>query len=285
MRSEVVIKTIRWFPWVWRWAVGRSVRALPPGRLSRHWLIRREAMRLFPAGMPCTIGDLTLNVPFGAFVYYSQPFEEAERAAFAALLSPGMVVLDVGANAGYYSLVAARTVARVHAVEASPLNLPILRANVGHVANITVHAVAASDKHGQGTWTIADDGINDSLRDGTPYAATIGHATVTMAPLDDVIDEPRVDVIKMDIQGAEVLALGGMRRLLADSPTVTVLIEWSPATLSQFGHTAEDLLDTLYAAGLNRIEALIEDRRVTLDEARAYLHSNALAYCNLVARR
>jgi FkbM family methyltransferase len=275
---------MRWCPWAWRWAVGRSAQATPPGRLARHWLIRREAVTLFPAGMPCTIGDVTLNVPTGAFDYYSQHFEEAERTAFAALLTPGMIVLDVGANAGYYSLVAARTVARVHAVEPSPRNLPILRANVRHVPNITVHPVAASDRHGQSTWTFAEDGINDSLRDGTPYAATVGHATVTVAPLDDVIQEASVDVIKMDIQGAEPLALRGMHRLLAGSPTVTVLIEWSPPCLAQFGYTAEDLLETLRAAGLNRIEAMIDDRRVSLDDARAHLHTHALAYCNLLAR-
>src|SRR5258708_39493256 len=115
-------------------------------------------------------------------------------------------MIDVGANAGLYSVLGARIASRVHAVEPSPRNLPILRQNVSRLSNVTIHPVAASDTDGTTTFTLSTDGGNDSLHSELPYSTANGEATVQTTRLDTRIAGP-VDFVKMDVQGAQPLAI------------------------------------------------------------------------------
>ncbi len=183
-------------------------------------------------------------------------FEPETVHAFAALLAPGMTVLDVGANVGQFTLVAARRVGpsgRVHAFEPTPeLAAHILRnLDLNGLENVAVNAIAVSDEAGRATLHLVqpDDPGENSIVDPSPGARTLEVPTVT---LDGYIAEHevgRVDVIKIDIEGAEIPALRGAPGLLSGDESPVLVLEFHPKTLAFSGHTPDDLLGLLNSHG------------------------------------
>lgn len=143
---------------------------------------------------------------------------------FAELVPNGGVVWDIGANIGFYSLIAARLVGHgeVVAFEPLPANLDAIRRNVAlnSVANVRLVGVALGDTegtadlqtHSQQTWakldTSADTGFQQELE-------VTGRVSVQVSTIDRQLEMlPVPDLVKIDIEGAEVAALRGASRLL-----------------------------------------------------------------------
>src|SRR6266436_10400822 len=141
---------------------------------------------------------------------------EPELAYLERALSPGNTFVDVGANLGIYTLVASRIVGpsgRVIAFEPSVQSLPLLQKNImlNSLTNVTAFPVALSEKAGR---------VRLYHAGSCPSGNSLGHhpsfpggfETVLAESLDDVLQRipaGRVDVIKMDVQGAEELVLRG----------------------------------------------------------------------------
>ncbi|MDH5506337.1 MAG: FkbM family methyltransferase, partial [Anaerolineae bacterium] len=165
--------------------------------------------------------------------YWLGTYEAELQAALRDLVRPGDVAYDVGANIGYISLMLARAVGaggRVFAFEALPSNQERLRANLAlnpEIANVTVAAKAVSGGPGEIEFHVhASGGMGKAAGSAgrqEDYQETI---RVAATSLDDFVYEqgnPAPQIIKLDIEGGEVLALPGMRRLLAESrPTLLV---------------------------------------------------------------
>ena len=176
--------------------------------------------------------------------------------AFAALLAPGMTVLDVGANVGLFTLVAAHRVGptgRVHAFEPTPeLAAHIVRnLELNGLENIAVNPIAISDTLGHATLHMPepDDPGENSIVYSTPGARTREVFTVT---LDDYVDRHRigrVDVIKIDIAGAEMLALHGAAGLLSGDGSPVLVMELRPTMLAHSGLCPDDMLELLASYG------------------------------------
>jgi FkbM family methyltransferase len=138
----------------------------------------------------------------------------------ARWLKPGSLFVDVGANVGFHAVFAARLGAHVVAVEPVPWTLELLRANVWrHGAEVEVVEAAASDS--VGTVRIAHDPAHRS-------GAAIGPEGIEVrtAPLDELVPEGAVDVLKVDVEGAEPLVLRGASSLLARSPVLAAVVEF-----------------------------------------------------------
>jgi FkbM family methyltransferase len=138
----------------------------------------------------------------------------------ARWLKPGSLFVDVGANVGYHAVFAAKLGARVVAVEPVPWTLELLRANVWrHGADVSVVEAAASDA--TGTVRIALDPAHRS-------GAQIGGEGVEVraAPLDELVPEGAVDVLKVDVEGAEPFVLRGARAILERSPVLAAVVEF-----------------------------------------------------------
>jgi FkbM family methyltransferase len=181
-------------------------------------------------------------------------YEPHVTRALCALLRPGATFVDVGANVGYFSLLAATRVGpsgRVIAFEPRPDNVALLRRAVEEngFGQVEIHAcaVAASE---QEISFCASGSVQSSGR--LMQAGEAGRElvpTVRAVALDTVLaDAPRVDVIKMDIEGAEPLALDGMRAVLARHRPV-IITEFCPALLvTTSGVEPRAYLDALAAA-------------------------------------
>jgi FkbM family methyltransferase len=141
-------------------------------------------------------------------------FEYEKQTLFSNTVTPGSVVYDVGANVGFYTLLASELVGAMGSVigfEPNPQNLPLLRRHLhlNHCANVTVIEAAVADRKGRASF------VNTTSTTGR--LAPKGDFEVSVVGLDELIAEgviPVADFIKMDIEGGEVLALQGARRLL-----------------------------------------------------------------------
>ena len=145
-----------------------------------------------------------------------------------ATLRPGMRVLDVGANIGYFSLLASKLVGpegSVLSVEPDPLNAALLEANMARNGcdNVTVLQAAAGAEPGEVTLlTYAVGGWEQGGGRGDRGG---GHADrVPCVRLDDEVEGP-LDVVKVDAEGFDHLVMQGLRRALDASPEVTAVVE------------------------------------------------------------
>ncbi len=175
-------------------------------------------------------------------------------------LHEGMIVLDVGAHVGYYSLLAAKLVGpkgKVYAFEPEPENFKILQANVASngYENISLVHQAVGDRTGRVQFFLSRQG-NDrhSIFLSNRESPRETCLDVPAVSLDDFFAEqgwPHVDLIKMDIEGAEPLALKGMTQLIARSENLRMIVELAPDALRAGGFEAAEFLDQLAAAGFH----------------------------------
>lgn len=181
---------------------------------------------------------------------YVNGFEPTERLTrhFIRLLRTGDCVIDVGANVGYYTMVAAKLVGptgEVHAFEASPHNFPWLQTNaaLNPIANIHIHREAVTDHCGEIQFYTANAECTgySSIRNLGDQAADV--TTVPTINLDLMLDElPATRLIKLDIEGAELLALRGMQGLL-DRDQPFLIFELDDAFLRELGCSAREQCD------------------------------------------
>ncbi|HTV26101.1 MAG TPA: FkbM family methyltransferase [Polyangiaceae bacterium] len=143
-------------------------------------------------------------------------YEWDKQLAFTRLVRPGSVVYDVGANAGFYTLlgaVSAGPSGRVVAFEPLPRNLSFLRAHVrlNALDNVTILDVAVAAAPGTARFASGATAAMGTL-------STAGELEVRTSSLDALVQSaviPPPDVIKMDIEGGELVALQGARGVLA----------------------------------------------------------------------
>lgn len=187
-------------------------------------------------------------------------YEPEAIALFRSLLKPGMTVYDVGANIGYYTVLAAEAVGptgQVFALEPDPRNVEIINRNLRarRLHNVVVAEVAVSDHDGELNlhFSKSNPSVNSLSRANTDATeATESYSQVVPGTaLDSLLArhggiEP--DILKIDVQGAELLAFRGAKRLLA-APGLRILLEFWPHGLQQMGADPSEFLNLLLSAG------------------------------------
>jgi FkbM family methyltransferase len=165
--------------------------------------------------------------------YWLGTYESELQSAVAELVQPEMVAYDVGANIGYISMLLARRSGekgQVFAFEALPANLERLRLNValnGLQAQVQVVEAAVTNRSEAVQFLVGPSGgtgkAAGSAGRQTEYKQAI---TAPGLALDDFVYDqgnPPPQVVKMDIEGGEVLALPGMHRLLKEAHPMMLL--------------------------------------------------------------
>jgi FkbM family methyltransferase len=196
--------------------------------------------------------DLTSGIQEG--VFFIGEFETVLTEIMSRLISPGDVCVDVGANFGWYtSLMALHAGAggEVHAFEPVPATFEKLRETLlqnGSPSNVHLNNFALGDEPGT-----VEVHVFDSL--GTGYASMSGKPGVDSAvvecrveTLDNYLienDIGDVDIVKADIEGAELLFLKGALRLFTQPVPPIMMIEMAIATTTPFDYHPNDLLDLI----------------------------------------
>ena len=180
----------------------------------------RLPLRLIPKTrvMPILQGRLRGKkwiVGAGEHGYWLGSYEMNKRQAFEAEIEPGTVIYDIGANVGYFSLLAAVLTGKegkVFAFEPLPRNIEFLRKHIelNKMAQISVIEAAVSDHSGEAYF---DLGASSAMG----HLSEAGEMRVRMVCLDEMLDKGDLlppDYIKVDVEGAEYEALQGARHLL-----------------------------------------------------------------------
>ncbi len=176
-------------------------------------------------------------------------YEHAMTRTFLDRLRPGTTFVDIGANLGYYTVLACGKVGRVVAFEPSAENAALLRRNVeaNDAKNVTVVPSGVGDAVETRRLTLdADNKGKHSLIDGGGTGEEVSLTTVDRALSDLGVD--RVDLIKMDIEGWEAHAFAGMQETLRrDRPAI--FFEYAPARIRQAGRDPFAMLRSLGKLG------------------------------------
>jgi FkbM family methyltransferase len=176
--------------------------------------------------------------------------KEEKTAQFVrSFLKPGMTFVDVGANIGYFTLLAAQLVGsqgRIVAYEPTPVVAARLRENIllnGFDQVIAVEAAVCEEVGTAHLHQSADDPEANSLFDET------GHSLeVSVTSLDTDLKcrgIKKIDLLKIDAEGAETLVLRGATAFLDAPDPPVIIIEINPVTLAPAGSSVPEILDLL----------------------------------------
>jgi FkbM family methyltransferase len=219
-----------------------------------------------PASVEIEVDGIRLDVPARFVPHHLQRnYEPMTTAAFRSALRPGGTAVDIGAHIGYYTCLAARLVGRmgtVHAIEPGPDNLEFLRRNVrlNDAGNVVVHPRAAARQSGSRALHLSDSSDTHGFN-VHPTAVTAGAVEVEAHPLDALVSPP-VDLVKIDVEGAELEVLQGMTDLLRGSPGATVIVEWHPKCLEAAHADPTSLPRVMESVGLADF-VILDDQRGT----------------------
>lgn len=239
--------------------------------------------------LTCPTRDITI-VPglVGGF------YEKIELDVFERLAASSETIVDVGANIGLYSCIAAlRSPAscEIIAFEPVPENLSYLRRNLadnGQASRVTIEERAVGESAGPMRMHLDGGSIGThSLSAGNVRNSTTS-ITVPMVSLDDYVKRKLryrpVDLLKVDVEGYEGAVLHGARKTLREGRP-TLLIEFVPAHLLNCGHGPAEFLDVIFQ-GYDTVY-LVDEPRATfrpcsqhdlLDySGRGYKHANLIA--------
>lgn len=216
-------------------------------------------------------------------------FEPKVVERYRRELKAGMTVVDIGANIGFYTIIAANRVGptgHVYAFEPHPENVRWLRRSVevNCLQNVTIEESAVSAVSGRDRLFLSrtNPGDHQIYGDNSEKRQSF---EIKITNLDEYFPSTQiVDVIKMDIQGAEGFALQGMKKLIERSPSLILFMEFWPEGLKRTGSSVEDVfsnlqqwfsLQTIDASGQQKV---IADLAQLLSEISDDSHLNILGH-------
>jgi len=180
-------------------------------------------------------------------------YEPHVTRVLTELLAPGMTFLDVGANVGYFTVLAGRLVGpggRVVAVEPSSENCRLLLRSLelNDLHNVTLLPLALAEVTGW-SYLVPHVGSNSSLESTTAGPADLGRwGQVVPTVRGDAVVTERVDVVKMDVEGAEGLVVAGL---------APVIERWRPVVVSE---ASEEMLARVSGRSLAEFLGWFADR-------------------------
>jgi FkbM family methyltransferase len=199
--------------------------------------------------------------------------ESAVQEAMVRHLPRGGVFFDIGANLGFFSLLAAHhsglEEGRVVAFEAAPDNAEAIRVNaaLNRVPNIEVICAAVADRAGRGRLQIVDDQSWSKLVQFGEHPFTERVIDVKCVAIDELVSSGRVPpptVVKIDVEGAELEVVAGMRETIAAH---------RPAIICELHDTHAAFADAMQACGYRVINL---EGTAPIREAGASAHALAL---------
>jgi FkbM family methyltransferase len=186
----------------------------------------------------------------GARIALKRSYEAHVTRVLNPFLTPGAVVIDIGANIGYYTMLAAAKIGqhgKVIAFEPGSQNCELLRMSLqaNGFANVAVYPYAVADSN-----KVVGFGMDDSNGRISQDDPARSAYQVQAVELDSFLrDEQRIDIIKMDIEGAEGRALSGMQQLIQRHRPL-IFTEFSPHGLELASRmTPQTYLDRLRDLG------------------------------------
>jgi FkbM family methyltransferase len=210
-------------------------------------------------------------------------------------VTPDTVFVDVGANFGYFTCLAASKIGsngggRVISIEPNPAMQRLLKKNIRinwSMGKVEIHDCAITERTGYVDFCVPSGrAANASV--ATLSSSEEGHFIVPSKSLDELILHDKVDLMKIDVEGFETAVLRGGRGVIGRSNDIQIVLEWSVAQMKSAGFGVDELLQLLIEQRLsvyhlppNRFIDEAEWRKLKI-EAEAL---KEIQYDNLLLRR
>jgi FkbM family methyltransferase len=260
--------------------------------------LRAVGVRFAPVRIEGATLWVDLDNGLGQYFFIHQQYEAYETTLINQIAAPGMLVLDIGANIGYYTILLGAKVGatgQVIAFEPAPTNTMLLRRNIraNHLTNVVCEQAAVAANEGQTTLFLST--INDgdhriyNAQDDARFNAgkprsTVQVRTIVLDTYLEKLTQP-VDLIVMDIQGAEMLAFPGMIKTLTH-PNLVLFCEFWPYALRRAGSDPIAFLQFLTDLQFDLFQILEDEHRIVpvrnFDLANQFTDPD---YANLIAVR
>lgn len=214
--------------------------------------------RLPYGGWFMAYGD-TIGARVAGYKLSQTPYEEGQWKLVSRALGPGGVFVDVGANQGFYTILASRLVGpsgHVYAFEPAPTEAGKLHSNLrlNRCRNVTVESVAVGAAPGRAPFHLylGHQGSWSGLRQGASDVAVKAQVIdVPVVRLDDYfagLPLHRLDMMKIDVEGGELPVLQGAAGLIEKFHPI-IICEVEPRRTAQWGYDASAILKALEAKG------------------------------------
>lgn len=276
------IKSIRQFLRWW------AKKGIAPGIL--HQIVDQHAAKLHTkpllrqiSGRNYLFCDLRDHVE--SRIYFFGAYEPIEAFLFCSLVQPDMHIVDAGANIGFYSLLLSSKLSdrgRVFAFEPVPVNLEKLKSNIAQSGRTKIDVIENGLWDKEDTLKFSLDSAHGDNAGSYTAGKTDEEGIAFECPvrsMDSYLDDgtiPKVDLIKMDIEGAELFALKGAAQVL-DLYQPTILMEINQQACARFGYRSEEIDNILLPKGYKifRIESLPQNSGF-IESTKNIIQSNVL---------
>jgi len=189
-------------------------------------------------------------------------YGKREMELVKKIVKKGVVIVDLGANIGFWTLVFAKMVGdegHVFAFEPGPANFGILKKNVeiNHFQNVTLIQKAVSNKSGKTKLFLSYESNDHRIYNPNDNRQSV---EIEMISLDEYFKnyDRKIDFIKCNIQGSDHVALLGMHEILKKSKSIKLVMELYPELLEGLNSSTEKFLNTLQEEGFTVYDLLDE---------------------------
>jgi len=222
------------------------------------------------------------------FALYRAPYEPEVARVLRAAAGGTPLFCDLGANKGFWTTRAAPLFARVIAVEASATTFADLSENAGDLPNVTLHRAAIYARSGEEMRFVNTHLSHASARleADAPAAGQDRVETVETLAIDDLVPEGVAALIKLDVEGAEIAAIRGAARALADGAVLIFEDHGNDPACTVSAHLMSDPEMRLYSieSGLTPMPDIAAIRAHKTDPYTGYNFLAARVDSTLLAR-
>ena len=259
-------------PWLDPLVLRLAPLVLRPPATDTEVVLPEEMKMVVPAGFP------------SARSYATGSYEPSLTKLLQRKLQPGTSFVDLGANIGYYTLLASFLVGskgRVYAFEPDARNFEYLTGNVAMngLENVQACRKAALDGDFRAAFRADRFGAEGWVSVSMDAQAESGVETTSLDQFFSSLGWPALHLVKMDIEGSEVRAMRGMKQVVAHNPGVSLVVEFNPSALARAGSSREEFIAALQSLGFS-VGYLVEENLKRFDIAQGFPKSRAV--CNLL---
>jgi len=186
-------------------------------------------------------------------------YEEETMNLLKKELKPEMIVFDLGANIGIFTLLASKLIGEsghVFSFEPDPYLFNILKdnLNLNKVNNASIYQIAVSNKVGTAKFSINLDQDGDNRLNSKTMEENFVEVKTTTIDEFCKKNELKINFLKLDIQGSEPKVLEGMKQTITKSPEIKIVTEFYPSAIRDTGSSPEDYLSNLEKYGFKICE-------------------------------
>jgi FkbM family methyltransferase len=250
--------------------------------------LQQEPTKTISIPLGLRLKVFTKDVGVGLPLILKGEYEPKQTELFMQNLKDGDIVFDIGANVGYYTLLASKIVGsngKVVAFEPDKENFSLLKENLdlNNCQNIEIREEAVSDENGLIAFNTEKNNKGESA------ISKNGKTEVLGVTLDSFSSQRRLSpsLIKMDIEGAEILALKGGTNFFNSCKNLKLFIEYNPSSVKRFGNKPELLIETISELNFKINQIIDESRSVVLPYSERNLKQvlRHATYCNFVCEK